>query len=81
MFEDITTNWSVGRVGVRPCNQTSSIRCGFENFRHSVPAPENIRQVRRLKIELFHAKLDGFDRIGRVDPVVLLLVALDFVVL
>jgi hypothetical protein len=41
-------------------------------LRHSVPAPENVRQVRGLELKLFHAELDGFDQIGRVDPVVFL---------
>jgi hypothetical protein len=39
----------------------------------------NIRQVRRLKLKLFHAELDRFDRIGRVDSVMFLFVGFECV--
>jgi hypothetical protein len=47
-----------------------------ENFRHTAPPSKNLSEVRWLEIELFHAKLYGFNRIGRVDLIVLLLISL-----
>src|SRR6185503_7881923 len=44
----------------RPHHVNCQLPFFVENFRHSAPSPENVRQVRWLELKLFHTELDGF---------------------
>lgn len=48
-----------------------------ENFRCAAPAAENFGEVRWLEAELIHTELYRLDRIGRINPMMFLLVGLD----
>jgi hypothetical protein len=47
------------------------------NFRHAASPSENASEVRWLQLKLFHSELYGFNRIGRVNLIMFVLIRLD----